>query len=179
MHRVVGEAILRRAERPDAVSGLLSTHYFRAGAHAEGWEFSRLAGDEARAKYANIEAAEFYRRALESARSLGSIAGEELATVATARGEALDLAGEYAAARRAFSFARKQVALDTAACAELLRKEGRILEYEGRYTAALRTYARALKLLEASGEPPAVRASIIAAYGMARYRQGRGCCEQS
>ena len=137
MHRVVGEAIRRRAERPDAVSGLLSTHYFRAGAHAEGWEFSRLAGDEARAKYANIEAAEFYRRALESARSLGSIAGEELATVATARGEALDLAGEYAAARRAFSFARKQVAFDTAACAELLRKEGRILEYEGRYTATL------------------------------------------
>ena len=142
MHRVVGEAIRRRAERPDAVSGLLSTHYFRAGAHAEGWELSRLAGDEARAKYANIEAAEFYRRALESARSLGSIAGEELATVSTARGEALDLAGEYEAARRAFSFARKQVALDTAACAELLRKEGRILEYEGRYTAALRTYAR-------------------------------------
>jgi class 3 adenylate cyclase/tetratricopeptide (TPR) repeat protein len=173
MHRMVAEAIRRRVARPEAVSGLLSTHYFRAGAHADGWKFSRLAGDEARGKYANVEAAEFYGRALDCARSLGSVSGDELATVATARGEALDLTGEYQAARRAFAFARKQVSNDSVRCAELLRKEGRILEYEARYTNALRTYARALKLLEESGEAPPIRASLLAAYGMARYRQGR------
>ncbi len=66
MHRSVAEAL---RERPggDALSGLLSTHYFQAGAHAEGWDYSRRAGDEAHGKYANVEAAEFYGRALECA----------------------------------------------------------------------------------------------------------------
>ena len=173
MHRVIAEAIFRREDRSDAVSGLLSTHYFRAGAPAEGWEFSRLAGDFAREKYANVEAAEFYGRAVECARSLASVAAEDLATVSTARGEVLDLVGEYEASRRAFAFARKQVPDDAIRCAELLRKEGRILEYEGRYTGALRTYTRALKLLDECADPPPIRASLISAYGMARYRQGR------
>jgi hypothetical protein len=95
----VGEAIRRRAERPDAVSGLLDP-LLRASAHAESWDSA--AGD-GRASTQH-RGCEFYGRANPRGHST-SIAGEELATVATARGEALDLAGEYEAAR-ALSFAQ-------------------------------------------------------------------------
>jgi tetratricopeptide (TPR) repeat protein len=172
MHRSVAEA-LRKRPGGDALSGLLSTHYFQAGAHAEGWDYSRRAGDEAHGKYANVEAAEFYGRALECARNLGSIESEELATVAGARGEALAIVSEYEDARRAFAFARKQVPASTVRSAEFLREEGRVLERQGRYTGALRAYGRALRLVEECDDPPPIRAALLAAQGMARYRQGR------
>jgi tetratricopeptide (TPR) repeat protein len=172
MHRSVAEA-LRKRPGGDALSGLLSTHYFQAGAHAEGWEYSRRAGHEAHDKYANVEAAEFYGRALECARSLGSIDSEELATVAGARGEALNIVSDYEQARRAFAFARKQVPGSTVRCAEFLREEGRVLERQGRYTAALRAYGRGLRLVEDCDDPPPIRAALLSAHGMARYNQGR------
>jgi class 3 adenylate cyclase/tetratricopeptide (TPR) repeat protein len=171
MHRSVAEA-LRRRPGSDALSGLLSTHYYRAGAHVEGWEYSRRAGDEAHGKYASVEAAEFYGRALDCARNLGSIDSDELATVAAARGHALYIVSEYEDARRAFAFARKQVPDSTVRCAEFLRQEGRVLEHQGRYTGALRAYGRALRLVEECDDPPPIRAALLSAHGMARYRQG-------
>jgi class 3 adenylate cyclase/tetratricopeptide (TPR) repeat protein len=173
MHRSVAEAIRARPGGGEELSGLLSTHYYRAGANAEGWEYSRRAGDEAHGKYASVEAAEFYGRALECARSLGSIDSEELATVAGARGEALSIVSEYEEARQAFAFARKQVPGSTVRSAEFLREEGRVLERQGRYTVALRAYGRALRLVEECDDPPPIRAALLAAHGMARYRQGR------
>ena len=52
----------RFGDRVESVTGLLSTHYFRAGLHDSAWSYSVAAGDEARDEYANVEAAEFYRR---------------------------------------------------------------------------------------------------------------------
>jgi class 3 adenylate cyclase/tetratricopeptide (TPR) repeat protein len=171
MHRSVAEA-LRRRPGSDALSGLLSTHYFYAGAHAEGWEYSRRAGHEAHGKYANVEAAEFYGRALECARNLRSIDRDELATVAGARGEALFIASEYEEARRAYAFARKQVPGSNVRCAEFLREEGRVLERQGRYTGALRAYGRALRLVEECDDSPPIRAALLSAHGWSRYWQG-------
>ena len=73
MHARAAGAIRNRwAQQTEAVAGLLSTHYSRAGDHESSWEFSLMAGNEARAKYANAEAAEFYTRALDAARTLGT-----------------------------------------------------------------------------------------------------------
>jgi tetratricopeptide (TPR) repeat protein len=165
----------RAADRVEAVAGLLSTHYFRAREHEPSWVCSVLAGDEARAKYANVEAVEFYRRALESARHVETAERTELAAVAEALGDVCDLSTLYDESLRAYAFARKQRPDDALTCAQLFRKEGRVLEREGRYTQALRSYTRGVHHVDDRPETPAVavRASLFAAYGSARYRQGR------
>jgi class 3 adenylate cyclase/tetratricopeptide (TPR) repeat protein len=177
MHACAASAIERRSAADlDAVAGLLSTHYHRAGAHSASWRFSVLAGDEARDKYANVEAAEFYSRALESARALSELDAVSVANVAEALGDVQDLIGNYEASRRAFGAARKRLDTEPRLCAELLRKEGRVLEREGRYTQALRAYRRGLTLLEEDEDNALTtgnRAALLAASGSARYRQGR------
>src|SRR5262249_49208417 len=57
----------------------------------------------------------------------------------------------------------------------VLRKEGRVLEREGHYSRALNAYTRGLTTLndDEASEARAVRAALFAAYGSARYRQGR------
>ena len=176
VHGRAARAIEQRAtDRLDAVAGLLSTHYFRAGEHGPSWQFSVLAGDDARGQYANIEAAEFYRRALDSARTLADVDAAKLAEVAEALGDVCDLSTRYDESLRAYAFARKHRREDAVAWAELLRKEGRMYEREGRYTQALRSFSRGVKCIETLDTRNAVsaRAALFAAYGSARFRQGR------
>jgi class 3 adenylate cyclase/tetratricopeptide (TPR) repeat protein len=176
MHLRAAEAVRRANEADiDAVVGLLSTHYHSAGDHSHSWQFSVRAGDEARAKYANVEAAEFYGRALESARVLADLEASSVATVAEALGDVEVLSAQYPHARRAFASARRHVHARPVVTAELLRKEGRVFEREARYTQALRTYRRALTGLEAvEGDDAAgVRAALLAAYGATLYSQGK------
>ena len=54
----------RRCGPPDEEVGALALHYFEAQRHDKAWPYCRLAGDRARAVYANVEAARFYERAL-------------------------------------------------------------------------------------------------------------------
>ena len=64
LHGRVARTIERRAGTDaDDVAELLSLHYSRAGADPEAWRHSVAAGRRAQAKWANVEAAEFYRRA--------------------------------------------------------------------------------------------------------------------
>jgi class 3 adenylate cyclase/tetratricopeptide (TPR) repeat protein len=176
MHARAARAIRHRfADQTDSVVGLLSTHYYRAGDQAAAWEFSVKAGDEARSKYANVEAGEFYTRALDAARSLAFVEGSLISTVAESLGDVRDLTTQYPDARRAYASARKHLPTGSARCAELLRKEGRICEREGKYTQALRAYSRALKTIDecTADGTDAIRAEIFASYGSARYWQGR------
>ena len=174
MHARAARAIQRQwADRIDTAVGLLSTHYSRAGDHEPAWRYSVIAGDEARDVYANVEAAEFYSRALESARALPAIAHESLAGVAEALGDVSNLATQYDDARRAYALARKHLTDSPVRCAEIWRKDGRILEREGRYTQALRMYSKGLKVIAENPDGDGTAAAIFAAYGSARYRQGR------
>jgi class 3 adenylate cyclase/tetratricopeptide (TPR) repeat protein len=176
MHARVARAIRNRpGYDEEAVAGLLSTHYSRAGDHGASWTFSVLAGHEARGKYANVEAAEFYSRSLEAARALTTVPAAEVAEVAEALGDVRDLTTEYEASRRAYALARRHLDEGSSQQAELLRKEGRVLEREGRYTQALRSYSRGLNAIATRDDQPAcaTRAALLAAYGSARYQQGR------
>jgi tetratricopeptide (TPR) repeat protein len=176
MHARAARAIRNRfAHQTEAVTGLLSTHYSRAGDHEASWEFSLMAGNEARAKYANAEAAEFYTRALDAARAIGTVADACTAEVAEALGDVHDLTTDYDKARHAYAIARRHLDEDAVRRAEVLRKEGRVLEREGRYSQALRAYSRALKAIESTSAEGAgaIRAAVFAAYGSARYRQGK------
>ena len=49
-------------------AGVLAAHFFHAGDRERAWRYSRLAGDRAKGIYANVDAASFYTRALQTAR---------------------------------------------------------------------------------------------------------------
>ncbi|HEY0518564.1 MAG TPA: tetratricopeptide repeat protein, partial [Ilumatobacteraceae bacterium] len=174
-HRRVGEAIEARAgQRYDEWAELLSTHFDAAGARDRAWRYSRIAADRSRAKNANVEAAEFYRRALENGRTI-RVPKPELVAVAEALGDVSELAGRYDEAARAYRRAAS-LKVEGADRVRLLHKEGVLRERIGRYSEALRWYRRGLNMLEREQlEAPAaaLRAKLALAYAGVRYRQGR------
>src|SRR5215218_6980945 len=96
LHARVGRALLASggdAEQEQAE--LLSLHFFLAGDLERAWRYSTIAAERARAAYANIEAARFFRRAIDAGRRVPRIGDDEIATVAESLGDALNLAGEF------------------------------------------------------------------------------------
>ena len=137
LHARVAESVLASPEDSEEHAALLSIHFFHAGRWREAWEHSRIAGDGAKRRYANVESATFYERALTAARRLPEIASADVAAVAEALGVVHDLSGRYTEAGRAFRSARRLVT-DPLAEARLRLKEAWIEEKRGRYSQALR-----------------------------------------
>ncbi|HZG34212.1 MAG TPA: adenylate/guanylate cyclase domain-containing protein, partial [Gaiellaceae bacterium] len=117
----VGEA--RYADRTHEVAELLSLHFSRGGRHAEAWRYSVVAGDRAREKWANVEAAEFYERALEAATSLPELDAGDVAPVWEALADSLQLLGKLEEAARAFARARRLWPRDAPEQVGLMHKE--------------------------------------------------------
>jgi class 3 adenylate cyclase/tetratricopeptide (TPR) repeat protein len=175
LHARVGEVILRAAQNPEEQSALLALHFFHAGRHRDAWRFGRVAGDRARAAYANVEAAQQYRQALEAARVVPDASTEQLAEVQEALGDVCDRLGEYRGAEKAYRSARRLLGATPIAAARLLLKEAGIPERVGRYSQALRSISRGHSVLEGvEGEDAArERARLSAAYSSIRQAQGR------
>jgi tetratricopeptide (TPR) repeat protein len=173
LHQRVGEVYERRhAGAVDEVAELLSLHFSLARDAPRTWEYSLLAGRRAKDKFANVEAAEFYRRALgvaaeaEVAEADRAHAWRALADVSTLAGR-LDDAKAALAQARAFAPAAEQ--------AKLMLDEGLLREEQGSYSEALRWYTRGEKAL---ADVPADRRERMAvelrrARAQARFRQGR------
>jgi class 3 adenylate cyclase/tetratricopeptide (TPR) repeat protein len=176
LHGRVAEAIERRhAANPGEAAELLSLHFLRAGRWPQAWEHSLQAGRRAQEKWANVEAAEFYRRAIESARHLAGLDPGEIAAVWEALGDCLRLAGKLDGAAHAFSEARKLTAQDSPSLIELMHKEGKIREDTGRYAEAIRWYARGLRAAERVADEAVrthLRLELNMGYAQARFRQG-------
>jgi adenylate cyclase len=169
LHTRVGEAYERlEREGRGEFAELLSLHFFHAGNAEKSYRYSLVAGERAQAKFANVEAAIFYRRALDLAPQLELDPGE-LARVWEAVGDVSELAGLYADAEEAYARARK---LD--AHPRLLLKEGVIRERFGRYPEALRWYNRGLRSLDElePEEQVRMRSELGLAYAGVRVRQG-------
>ncbi len=169
LHAKVGEAYERlEAEGRGEFAELLSLHFFNAGDAAKAYRYSLVAGERAHEKFANVEAAAFYRRALEVAPKL-DLPDEEVARVSESLGDVSELAGLYSDAAEAYSKARKLLAHP-----RLLLKEGIIRERFGRYPEALRWYNRGLGSLEAlpPDEQRSMRLELSLAYAGVRVRQG-------
>jgi class 3 adenylate cyclase/tetratricopeptide (TPR) repeat protein len=169
LHAKVGEAYERlELEGRGEFAELLSLHFFHAAEHAKTYRYSLLAGERAQAKYANVEAAAFYRRALEVAPKLAD-QPDGLSGVWESLGDVSELAGLYTDAADAYSHARK---LD--AHPRLLLKEGIIRERFSRYSDALRWYNRGLRSLEGLDpeEQRRMRRELSLAYAGVRVRQG-------
>jgi tetratricopeptide (TPR) repeat protein len=181
LHQRVAEAEEARAgSTADDIAELLSLHFSLAGVHAKTWRYSRIAGDRARAKYANVDAAQFYTRALAAAPSL-DVPTDVLAETWEKLGDVAELAAHYDQAREAYRNAGRLTS-GAEADARILQKSGELRERLGRYEDAIRWYDRGLR----RGEEVPRRADrmrrhmhLCLARAGVEYRLGRfaGCVE--
>ena len=174
LHGRVGE-LLESGSDPEDQAELLSMHYFYAGRSDKAWHYSRVAGERSRAKYAYVEATEFFGRAVASARRLPELDARVLADVYEAMGDAHMLVGDNEDARRSYRAARKVAAADPVHEAHLLLQEAKVDLHQGRPQQCLRLVTRGLHRLSADGEPAemAMRARLEFLYSFTRVRQGR------
>jgi class 3 adenylate cyclase/tetratricopeptide (TPR) repeat protein len=170
LHARVGEAYERLEQQHDGeYAELLSLHFFHAGEHEKTYRYSLAAGGRAQAKFANVEAAGFFRRALDVAGKL-DLEPAEVAQVWESLGDVSELAGLYSDAAEAYAKAHKLHGWP-----RLLLKEGVIRERFGRYSDALRWYNRGLQAAETL-EPPEgalLRFELSLAYAGVKLRQGQ------
>jgi class 3 adenylate cyclase/tetratricopeptide (TPR) repeat protein len=172
LHGRIAEVL--EARQPDAVE-LLSLHFHRAERAPETWKYSLESGLSAQAKWANLEAAEFYERALDAAAGVPDLAASELASVWAALAECRKLAGHFDRAADAFERARELLPKGSPAQIELIHKEGALREDMGRYDDAIHWYGRGLKAVDklpAGHTRDHLRIELTMGYAAARFRQG-------
>lgn len=164
----------RHAAGTADVTELLSLHASRAERWPETWQYSVEAGRSAQAKWANVEAAEFYRRALQAVEQLPDLPPAEVGEVWQELAKVLWLAGKLDEAAEAYAAARPLVPKGTPAAVELMRLEGRLREDTGELDEAMRWYRRGLKTSEALTDDERRNASLELRLAIAqiRFRQG-------
>ena len=174
LHARVAEVVGETAGDAEEVAETLSLHYSLAERHEETWRFSLLAAERARAKFANADAAELYRRALAAAASVPSLTPAKVGRTWEALADVLELSGDYGEARLAYRQSRARLRSDPEALAGLCLKEGRLRENEGHYAEALRWYERGLRRAdELEGQAQVLhRLRLSLGYAAARFRQG-------
>jgi class 3 adenylate cyclase/tetratricopeptide (TPR) repeat protein len=176
LHARVAEVIEERhgARAADAAE-LLSLHFHRAERWPETWRHSLEAGRRAQAKWANLEAAEFYRRALDGATQIADLEPAEIASVWEALGDCLRLAGDLDEAAVAFASSRRLLPKESPERVALIRKEGLLRDDMGRYAAAVRWYNRGLRAaaqLPDEASRKRFSTELRLALAQTRFRQG-------
>lgn len=171
LHGRIGDYLERiHAASLDDYCGLLAHHYRLSDRHEKAIIYLLKAGDAARAIFANDEAAQHYRWALEA---LGEgeprswLARESLADV-------LAVEGRYDEALATYGAILAQPTLPPATQAEARRKQGSVLEKQGRYHEALAAL-REVEALIATHEatlPPLARPTLCADLATVLIRQG-------
>jgi class 3 adenylate cyclase/tetratricopeptide (TPR) repeat protein len=175
LHGQVGSALEASTPSPESQCELLSLHFFHAGRFDKAWHYSVVAGERARAKFANGEAIDFFERAVEAARRNASIPGPEVGVVLEELGDVRDLAGLPTGAVDAFRQARRHLRDDRVALANLSFKEARTAQRLGKVSQSLGTITRALHALGGDTSPEArqVRSMLATRYSWGRLTQGR------
>ena len=173
LHARAGEIL--RESGGDELAEILAIHFGAARRWPETWHYGRIAGERAMDRAAPREAAGFMRSAVSAARWVADADRADLAQVTTRLGEAAELAGSYEEASKAFAKARKMLAGDPVAEAELFLKEGRLREGSSTLAQALRYYTRGLTAIgeRKSREAKSIRARLILAQAATRLRGGR------
>ncbi len=158
-----------------SVADLLALHYSLARDYGPTWKYARVAGDEARDAYANIDAATQYERALEAAARLRGVPSGERAEVWEALGDVREQAGFYQASLDAFKRASRLVGEDLVARSELMLKRALARMRSGEHSQALSETARGLSLVkDLAGEAgERARARLVAYRAVLRAAQQR------
>jgi class 3 adenylate cyclase/tetratricopeptide (TPR) repeat protein len=176
LHRRVGTSIeLGVGPSSEDHAELLSLHFHFAGDHNRTWKYSRIAGQRAQEKFALVEAAEFYRRAIVAARAMKLLEAQDVADVYEALGDVNGRLGLYDAARGAFRSARRLYDGASVPDARLSLKESMIHEAAGRYSNAIRWVRRGERSLAGLTSPEArhQRAQLAVWFAVMRESQGR------
>ncbi len=100
LHNQIADLYLARyTDNQQAIYGLLAYHYGQTNQYVAGLDYALLAAEDARLRFANRSAAEFYRQALTHLLTLGIDDHWETAVIVyTARAEVLFLMGKFAQA---------------------------------------------------------------------------------
>jgi class 3 adenylate cyclase/tetratricopeptide (TPR) repeat protein len=173
LHATVADTIVRRARhRVRREAAVLALHYERAERHTDTWEYGVMAGDAAGRRWAPSEAATAYRRALAAAGHLPDVDPSDLARVAEAHGDALEITGSFDDAAASYEHALR---IDSGRASAINRKLALLREKAGDYEGALHLAARAMQL---AGHPAHRLEAMVALAGI-RYRQGdfEGCAD--
>ena len=136
----------------EAVAEPLALHYSLAGDYEGAWRFGVMAGDKARDGYSNVEAVTQYRRALEAAARLGSVADPDiLRETWTSLADVLEKAGMFEDARVALASALSLAGDDPVIRADLLLRRARTWTMSGSFANAKRNITLGEKALDAKG----------------------------
>ena len=175
LHALVGETIERSGVESEAATELLSLHFFHAGRFEAAWRYSRASAERARALFANVDAAAFYERALQSAAREGTIPQADVADVHEALGDVRKRIGEFAKAIESYRSARRLCRADPVASARLMQKQGGIRQVAGKHAEALRLYRLARAALEHDNRPEAraLAAQLSVSYASVKKDEAR------
>ena len=156
---------------------LLSLHYFEARSFDKAWHYSREAAVRAGRKYANQEAVQLLRRAVDAERQgpSGMVSPAELGAVLETLGDTWFTIGLTDEAADTYRRARRQLAADPVHVARVVAKEARIDQRLRRLPQSLRRVTRALRELEqVPGRWASSARSLLAMrYAISRFAQGR------
>ena len=174
LHAQVGEALERAAgDDTDDRATTLSFHFLHAQQWERCWRYARAGAEQARVKYANVEASALYERALTAAAHL-DVPGPVVAEVCELLGDVALLAGAFDRTRAAYRRARRLRAGDAAALAHLCAREYRVAMHQGRADVAVRWVRRGLRLLERSTDATALWWRADLRYMLAHSHQQSG-----
>jgi predicted ATPase/class 3 adenylate cyclase len=160
VHGRAGDSLERRGTEP----GLLSLHFYEAERYDQAWDYATVAGDRARAQFANVVAAELYDRALAASDHL-EVPPADAARVCESLGDVAGLFVAYERAEDAYARARSL----EGDSGRLLLKEGRIREQRGLYDDALEWVGRA----GAAADDESTRLDVEITEAGLLFRQGR------
>jgi tetratricopeptide (TPR) repeat protein len=160
LHREAGEAMERLAEDPEDIADSLAMHFSIAGDHERTWRYGRHAAERARRAYANVDAAQLYRTALEAARHVASVPKHERITAWIALGDVRRAAGLFDDALEAYRQAAQLATEEpvTRARTHLLRANAH--ERKSRFSMALRELSTGRRLLDGLRSPDADRCRL-------------------
>jgi class 3 adenylate cyclase/tetratricopeptide (TPR) repeat protein len=175
LHSLVADSIQADAINPDEEAEILSIHLFNASRWSEAERFSLKAAEEARAIYANREAATFYKRAIICGRKLGNGRGSGSRELWEKLGSVLERAGSYIESGKAYAEARRRVTSRGVDRARLLRASAMLHIRQGQFESAIRVLGRALWALgeETDRKSTEERSEILSAYATALQSSGR------
>ncbi|MCC7360206.1 MAG: AAA family ATPase [Anaerolineales bacterium] len=162
LHRRVAEALAARSRRTPPPAGQIARHYQQAGREAEAAEYFQLAGDQARALFANAEALAHYRAAL-------ALGHPVPAALHTAIGDLLTLSGLYEAALTSYEQAAALSGPEGLGVLE--HKLGSVYHRQGEWALAESHFQAALNALGPSA-PAESRAQLYADWGLAAHQGG-------
>ncbi len=161
LHRRVADALIARHRYASAWAAQIANHLHLAGQDASAAEYSKSAGDHARALFANTEALTHYRNAL-------AYGHPDIATLHEAIGDLQTLLGEY---RAALANYESSVALGEQPKALIEHKIGNVLLRRGEWESAGCHFQAALTAL-GQNTAPAERARVYADWSLTMQHAG-------